>query len=111
VTSTKVADVLQCYPLLMAKKVKEVWAKDSKSKSVRRTKVSRKNQVTLPVAAMAAAQVQPGDVLEVRVEGDGVVRLVRHRDPRMDALDALIGSDPGVAAAADLEGQRDEWER
>ena len=74
---------------------------------LRRTKVSRKNQVTLPVAAMAAAEVVAGDVLRVEVEAEGVFRLVRERDP----LDAVIGSMPGLSAATNLEMVRAEWDR
>jgi bifunctional DNA-binding transcriptional regulator/antitoxin component of YhaV-PrlF toxin-antitoxin module len=77
----------------------------------RRTKVSSKNQVTLPVAALAAARVKSGDILQVEVEGDGVLRLTRYRDPRLDLLEEFIGSAPGISAAANLEELRDEWER
>ena len=75
--------------------------------SPRRAKISRKNQVTLPVAAMAAAGVDAGDILLVEVEAEGVFRLVREQDP----LDALVGSAPGIAAAVDLDELRDEWAR
>jgi hypothetical protein len=47
----------------------------------------------------------------VEVLGDGVVRLVREHDAWLDALDALAGSAPGLAAAANLEELRNEWER
>lgn len=72
-----------------------------------RTKVSSKNQVTLPVAALAAAGVRSGDILRVEVVADGVFRLVRERS----RIDAVAGTMPGVAAAADLEAERDAWER
>jgi bifunctional DNA-binding transcriptional regulator/antitoxin component of YhaV-PrlF toxin-antitoxin module len=78
---------------------------------LRKTKVSRKNQVTLPVAALADANVKSGDILRVDVEGDGVIRLERYRDPRLDLLDEIIGSAPGISAAANLEELRNEWER
>ncbi|MGH3495691.1 MAG: AbrB/MazE/SpoVT family DNA-binding domain-containing protein [Sciscionella sp.] len=77
----------------------------------RKTKVSRKNQVTLPVAALAEAHVEPGDVLRVEVEGDGVFRLVRQTDPWLAAFEELVGSAPGIAKATDLEELRNEWER
>jgi bifunctional DNA-binding transcriptional regulator/antitoxin component of YhaV-PrlF toxin-antitoxin module len=77
----------------------------------RTTKVSRKNQITLPVAAMAAAQVQVGDILRVEVVEEGVFRLVRQEDPFWSAFNELAGSAPGLAAATDLESLRDEWER
>ncbi|MFI9385755.1 AbrB/MazE/SpoVT family DNA-binding domain-containing protein [Kutzneria sp. NPDC052558] len=73
----------------------------------RTTKVSSKNQITLPVAALTAAHVKAGDVLRVTVVGDGVLRLVRQED----AVLALIGSAPGLSAATNLEELRNEWEK
>jgi len=86
-------------------------APDRQRQKVSRTKVSRKNQITLPVAALAAAHVTPGDVLRVEVVADGVFRLIRDSDPSRAALEQLIGSMPGLSAAANLEELRNEWER
>jgi bifunctional DNA-binding transcriptional regulator/antitoxin component of YhaV-PrlF toxin-antitoxin module len=77
---------------------------------VRTTKVSRKNQVTLPVAALRAAGVAPGDVLRVEVEAEGVFRLIRQRDPWWDLFEEAKGSG-GVTTREELEEMRDEWER
>lgn len=77
---------------------------------MRTTKVSRKNQVTLPVAALRAAGVAPGDVLRVEVEAEGVFRLVRQRDPWWDLFEEAKGSG-GVTTREELEEMRDEWER
>ncbi|MGH3861146.1 AbrB/MazE/SpoVT family DNA-binding domain-containing protein [Actinokineospora sp.] len=88
-----------------------VEVKHHDGEPVRTTKVSRKNQVTLPVAALAAAHVKPGDVLRVEVEADGVFRLVRHSDPFLDALNELAGSAPGLSEATTLEELRNEWDR
>jgi bifunctional DNA-binding transcriptional regulator/antitoxin component of YhaV-PrlF toxin-antitoxin module len=77
---------------------------------VRTTKVSRKNQVTLPVAALREAGVAPGDILRVEVVSDGVFRLVRTRDPWWELFEELKGSG-GVTTRAELEELRDEWER
>jgi len=71
------------------------------------TRVSSKNQVTLPVAALQEAGIAAGDELVVRVDGKGRLSLVRERDPLLD----LIGSAPGLSARTDLEALRDEWER
>lgn len=76
-----------------------------KDRATPRTKVSSKNQITLPVAALAAAHVRSGDILRVEVVADGVFQLVRERS----RLDPLIHSAPGLAAAADLESERDAW--
>lgn len=77
---------------------------------VKRTKVSRKNQVTLPVAALREANVGPGDVLRVEVVEDGVFRLVRERDPWWDLFEETAGIG-GVTTREELEQMREEWER
>lgn len=74
-------------------------------------KLSSKNQITIPVAMLAAARVKAGDYLRVEVVGDGEIRLVRYHDPRLSLLNDIIGSAPGIAAAADLEELRNEWDR
>jgi len=71
------------------------------------TRLSRKNQVTLPVAALREAHIKPGDELRVSVDGRGRLVLIPVEDP----LEALIGSAPGLSAATQLEMLRDEWER
>jgi antitoxin component of MazEF toxin-antitoxin module len=63
--------------------------------------------VTLPVAALRQAHVQPGDELRVTVDEQGRLVLTPVEDP----LEALIGSVPGLSAATDLEALRDEWAR
>jgi bifunctional DNA-binding transcriptional regulator/antitoxin component of YhaV-PrlF toxin-antitoxin module len=75
------------------------------------TRLSRKNQVTIPVAALDAADVRPGDRLRVEVEAPGVFRLVRATDPFLEALDEISGSMPGLAELTNLEELRNEWER
>ncbi len=71
--------------------------------------MSSKNQVTLPVAALRAAGVGVGDVLRVEVEGDGVFRLVRERDPWWELFEQTAGSDLGITTRDELEEMRDEW--
>lgn len=70
-------------------------------------KVSSKNQVTLPVAAMRAAGLRSGDEVEVCALGDGeVVVAVRGSRVRRHA-----GIAAGVYRPGELEELRDEWER
>ena len=88
-----------CYALLVTTTVKERGSK--------RTTVSSKNQITLPVAALAAAGVRSGDVLRVEVVGEGVFRLVRERS----RVDALVGRVPGISAETGLEDLRRTWDR
>lgn len=68
---------------------------------------SSKNQVTLPVAAMAGARIERGDRLLVQVEGEGRLVLVRERKP----LEEHAGTVPGLHRAIDLDGLRAEWAR
>jgi bifunctional DNA-binding transcriptional regulator/antitoxin component of YhaV-PrlF toxin-antitoxin module len=71
------------------------------------TRLSSKNQVTLPVAALARAGFRPGDEIRIEVEGDGRIALIREQD----VLERFVGVVPGLTRAADLETMRDEWER
>lgn len=64
-------------------------------------------RVTLPDQVIAGAHLATGDVFFLEVLADGVIRMAR----KPAALDDLIGSAPGLSAAADLEALRDEWER
>ena len=79
-----------------------------KVKDVRRrrgyTRLSRKNQVTIPVDAVRAAGLRAGDELHVVVE-DGRVVLEREKDP----LDEVLGSLPGVYGKDYLKKLRAEW--
>lgn len=71
------------------------------------TRVSRKNQVTLPIEALRRAHIEPGDNLRVTVDDQGRLLLT----PVANPLEELIGSAPGLSAATNLEVLRDEWER
>jgi bifunctional DNA-binding transcriptional regulator/antitoxin component of YhaV-PrlF toxin-antitoxin module len=88
------SDMLMSYPLLQMPKVKG------------QTKVSSKNQVTIPVDALRDAALQPGDVLRVQADGAGRVVLTR--------TDELIGRYSGALATGGrlrgaIDGLRDEW--
>jgi AbrB family looped-hinge helix DNA binding protein len=45
-----------------------------------RTRISAKNQITLPVEALRKAGLEPGDEVEVEVDGPGRVNVVRADD-------------------------------
>ena len=71
------------------------------------TRLSRKNQATIPVAVLAEAGIHPGDELRVEVLGPGRVALTRARDP----LETLLGSLGGdVYPEGYLQELREEWE-
>ena len=71
------------------------------------SRVSSKNQVTLPVEAMRAAGLHPGDEVTIRPIGDGeVVVALRGSRVRRHA-----GIATGIYPAGELDRLRDEWQR
>ena len=89
-----------CYPLLMTGEVKR-----NRRDGV--TRLSAKNQVTIPVRVLAETGIHAGDDLRVEAAGPGRIALVRARDP----LDEVLG-----AVSSDsypdryLEELRGEWD-
>ena len=69
------------------------------------TRVSAKNQVTLPVEALQRAGIQTGDTLRAEVLAPGELLLVRDLDP----IDRYAGSLTGAYAPGELDEMRDEW--
>ena len=73
----------------------------------RTTRLSRKNQTTIPVAVLAEAGVKAGERLRVEALGPGRIVLTRAEDSFEDLLGAL-GAD--VYPPGYLEELRGEWE-
>ena len=71
------------------------------------TRVSRKNQITLPVDALFLAGVGPGDSLMVEAKPGGEIILRREEDPLL----RYIGAFDGLYPPGYLDELRDEWER
>jgi bifunctional DNA-binding transcriptional regulator/antitoxin component of YhaV-PrlF toxin-antitoxin module len=72
------------------------------------TRISAKNQVTLPVDALQAAGLSAGQELKVEVDGAGRLVLSRAFDRRR-AIEETAGSMPGVWEPGYLDKLRDEW--
>ncbi len=71
------------------------------------SRVSSKNQVTLPVEAMRAAGLRAGDEVVVRPIGEGEV-IVAARGSRVRRH---AGIATGIYPAGELDRLRDEWQR
>jgi len=71
------------------------------------SKVSSKNQITLPVEALRAAGLRAGEEVTVRAIGNGeLIVAARHSRVRRHA-----GIAEGLYQGGELERLRDEWER
>ena len=70
------------------------------------TRVSMKNQVTLPIDVLMTAGVRPGDSLMVEAKADGEIVLRRENDP----LQQYIGVFDGMYPPGYIDELRDEWE-
>ena len=70
-----------------------------------RTRISTKNQATIPVAALRRAGLKPGD--ELRVEAAGAGRIVLSRVE--ETLAGYAGRLTGIYPKGALERLRREW--
>jgi bifunctional DNA-binding transcriptional regulator/antitoxin component of YhaV-PrlF toxin-antitoxin module len=68
--------------------------------------ISRKNQLTLPIEALRAAGLEPGDDVRVRVVGPGRLELVR-TDELVDQFAGVF--DATVYPDGYLDDLRREW--
>jgi bifunctional DNA-binding transcriptional regulator/antitoxin component of YhaV-PrlF toxin-antitoxin module len=70
-------------------------------------RISSKNQVTLPVAALAIAGLKPGD--DVLIEATDAATIVIRRAP--GDIDSAIGIFDGLYEPGYLEKLREDWRR
>jgi len=79
--------------------------KEVKPRRRGRTTISAKNQVTLPVDALAGAGLKVGDRVRADVTGPGQITLVREQD----LLQQFAGALTGMYPAGYLDDLRREW--
>lgn len=86
------------YPLRVSGEVKNVGRRGAR--------ISAKNQITIPIRAMAAAGLRTGDRVRAEVKGRGRVLLVRQDDP----IERHAGRLTGLYRRGELDELRDEWD-
>ncbi|MBB4935082.1 bifunctional DNA-binding transcriptional regulator/antitoxin component of YhaV-PrlF toxin-antitoxin module [Lipingzhangella halophila] len=69
-------------------------------------RISQKHQVTIPIADLEAAGLEPGDAVEFVLTGPGRIE-IRRPTSRFDN----VGTIPGFSEEFDIDALRDEWER
>ena len=78
------------------------------------TRLSRKNQVTIPVAVLERVGLAPGDELRVDADEEGRIILEPERslaDRRREAIRRLAGKYTGLYPPGYLDALRDEWDQ
>jgi len=70
-------------------------------------RISSKNQVTIPVAALEEASLHPGEQVRIEPAGDGELRIRRASVAFEDAFGALTGTyPPGYLEELDAEDEQ-----
>ena len=82
------------------------FMKEVKDRKQGTSRISSKNQVSLPVEAMRQAGLQSGERLVARADGPGRIILEREDDP----ISQFAGVLTGVYAKNEIEKLRSEWE-
>ena len=95
----------------MARKVKKTSPKQSRLGRSSTSRISAKNQVTIPVEILRAVNMKSGDSVKFINEGEGQISLIKYEEPKWKiTMRELIGSEPGLSKRSDYKKEREEWD-
>jgi AbrB family looped-hinge helix DNA binding protein len=100
----------------MASKVKAKKAgKKSTAKSPRRgrattSRISSKNQITIPVEVLREMSLTPGDQVEFHISKENRLVITPVDSEWLKTLDEILGSMSEIYEGFDLERERQEWD-
>lgn len=99
----------------MASKVKAKKSPKSTAPRPRRgrattSRISSKNQITIPVEVLREMSLKPGDQVEFHINKDNRLVVTPIDSEWLKTLDEVLGSMTGVWDGFDLRKERDEWD-
>ncbi len=95
----------------MTRKVKKESPKVIRRGRSSTSRISSKNQVTIPVEILREVNMQSGDTVKFINDDDGRIALVKFEEPKWKSnLRDLIGSEPGLSKRSTYKKEREEWD-
>ena len=76
------------------------------------SRISSKNQITIPVEVLREVNLKPGDQIEFMIDKEERIVLAPSADAEWKkSLRRLAGSMPGLGSNFDYKKEREEWDR
>ena len=95
----------------MVRKVKKDSPKVIRRGRSSTSRISSKNQVTIPVEILREVNMKSGDTVKFINNGEGQITLIKHEEPKWkSAMRELIGTEPGFKERYDYKKEREEWD-
>jgi AbrB family looped-hinge helix DNA binding protein len=76
------------------------------------SRISSKNQITIPVEVLREVNLKPGDQIEFMIDKEERIVLAPFAEQEWKkSLRKLVGSMPGLGESLDYKKERQEWDR
>jgi bifunctional DNA-binding transcriptional regulator/antitoxin component of YhaV-PrlF toxin-antitoxin module len=95
----------------MAHKVKKTSPKVIRRGRTASSRISSKNQVTIPVEILREIGFKSGDFVNFLIDGKRQITLIKTDEPHWKSnMRQLIGSEPGLGERCDYKREREKWD-